>query len=142
MKYLDNINELEKLNSSVWVLTQKVKNIHFNMRGKEFYSLHLLTDKLYAELEEEYDLLSEKIAMSGHVVKASFTEHVSNSVVEDTPGKAWTYEEAINTVVSDLDKLLDLTNKMSDLGIITLQPALDEVTMTADKYKWLFKSHK
>lgn len=141
MKYLKDIKKLEELNSSVWVLTQKVKNIHFNMRGKEFYSLHLLTDKLYAELEEEYDLLSEKIAMAGHVVKASFTEHVSNSVIEDTKGQKWDYKNAIETIVNDLDKILDLTVKLSEEGIITLQPALDEVTMTADKYKWLFKSH-
>lgn len=138
---MKNLKRVEELNSSIWVLTQKVKNIHFNLKGKEFYALHRLTDKLYAELEEAYDLISEKIAMAGFVVKASFKEHLENSQVEDVPGKQWAYEEAINAIVEGLDALLVITEELSEEGMIRLQPALDEVTMAADKYKWLFKSH-
>ena len=138
MKYL---KKLEELNSSVWVLTQKVKNIHFNLKGKKFYSLHKLTDELYAELEEQYDELSEKIAMTGEVVKASFTEHVANSKVEDTKGQKWSLESGANAIANDLTTLLGLTKELTEMDIMTLQPVLDEVSMIADKYRWLFKSH-
>jgi starvation-inducible DNA-binding protein len=42
-------------------LKTQVKQAHWNVKGKDFYQLHLLFDEMASELEEFIDLVAERI---------------------------------------------------------------------------------
>ncbi len=46
-------------------LKTQIKYAHWNVKGKDFYQLHLLFDEIASEVEEFIDLIAERIATLG-----------------------------------------------------------------------------
>lgn len=132
------MKKLQILNSSIFVLNQKLNNIHFNYKGDNFRDIHLFTEEAYKIGLELYDDVSEKIAMNNAIVKASLSEHLNESKIEDLKGSKFTKGKVSNILVKDFTSLIKITKQVE--GIETIQPLLDEVYMWADKYRWIFKS--
>ena len=132
------MKNIEKLNASIAVLNQKLNNIHFNYKGSNFREIHLFTEEFYNKNLELYDDLSEKIAMRNIVVKASFSEHLIDSEIDELKGIRLTKEEVSNTLVKDITTIINLAEKVETSSVI--QPLLDEIYLTMDKYRWIFRS--
>jgi len=49
-------------------LKTQVKQAHWNVKGKDFYQLHLLFDQMSTELEEFIDLVAERVTSLGGYV--------------------------------------------------------------------------
>lgn len=64
---------LSRMLSDTYALYLKTQNFHWNVRGHEFYSLHLLFEKQYQEMAEAVDEIAERIRALGYFVEASFT---------------------------------------------------------------------
>jgi len=64
---------LSRVLAESYTLYLKTQNFHWNVRGTEFYSLHLLFEKQYEELAEEIDEIAERIRALGFFVDASFS---------------------------------------------------------------------
>src|ERR1700752_2832083 len=48
-------------------LDAQMKQAHWNVKGKDFYQLHLLFDKIHDEVEEFVDLVAERITALGGI---------------------------------------------------------------------------
>lgn len=132
------MKQLKILNASVAVLNQKLNNIHFNYKGPQFREVHLFTEELYKEGLELYDELSEKIAMNGEIVPASFKEHLEITKIKELEGKRFDLKEVSEILVKDLTTIIKLCDKVD--ATATVQPLLDEIYLAADKYRWIFNS--
>src|SRR4051794_14000677 len=55
-----------RLSESIDLETQ-MKQAHWNVKGRTFYQLHLLFDKVHGEVEEFVDLIAERITALGGV---------------------------------------------------------------------------
>jgi starvation-inducible DNA-binding protein len=59
---------VELLNQSLATaadLKTQIKQAHWNVKGKDFYQLHLLFDEIASEVEEHIDLLAERVTTLG-----------------------------------------------------------------------------
>lgn len=54
----------QSLATSIDLKTQ-IKQAHWNVKGSDFYSLHLLFDEIATEVEEFIDLIAERITTLG-----------------------------------------------------------------------------
>jgi starvation-inducible DNA-binding protein len=127
------MEKLNKLNASIAILNQKLNNIHFNYNGKEFRTIHKLTEKLYKECLKIYDDLSEKISMRNMIVPASFSEYLKLSLLKEEKGRRFTHEEVVKIITFDLTTLIDFTKKIEVHAVV--QPLLDEIFLVLDKYR-------
>jgi starvation-inducible DNA-binding protein len=64
---------LTRLLADTYATYLKTQNFHWNLVGREFYSLHLLLDTQYHEMAEAVDEIAERIRSLGFYVDASFT---------------------------------------------------------------------
>jgi starvation-inducible DNA-binding protein len=48
------------------VLYTKTRNAHWNLKGPDFHSMHILFESQYNELAEIVDKIAERIRMLGH----------------------------------------------------------------------------
>lgn len=58
----DQLNETLAATLDIW---SQVKQAHWNVKGKDFYQLHLLFDQIAGELYEFIDLVAERITSIG-----------------------------------------------------------------------------
>jgi starvation-inducible DNA-binding protein len=75
---------VEILNASLAneaVLTQKTRNAHWNVSGKDFFELHILFETQYKQLNEISDKLAGRVRMLGGIAIASFEEFVKHAQI-------------------------------------------------------------
>lgn len=70
----DLIQHLSIVLADTYTLYLKTQNYHWHVKGKEFYSLHLLFEKQYEDLAEAIDTIAERIRALGHQAPATFKE--------------------------------------------------------------------
>jgi starvation-inducible DNA-binding protein len=77
--------------ATTYALYLKTQTAHWNVVGKEFFSLHLLFEKQYEEMADGVDEIAERIRSLGSAVEANFTEFKKRSLIVDGKGK-WVAE--------------------------------------------------
>jgi starvation-inducible DNA-binding protein len=74
---------LSQFLANIYALYVKTQNFHWNVKGLEFFSLHLLFEKQYEEIAEELDVVAERIRAIGFYVDASFSGFKNLTQVKD-----------------------------------------------------------
>ena len=122
---------------------QNLRGIHWNIKGKRFFDLHVKFEELYTDANLKVDLVAERILTLGGVPLHTFEDYISNSKVP--VGKNITEDEAaIRLVVDSLKELLVIERKI----LVASDDANDEGTnsMMSDfiteqeKILWMMKA--
>ncbi|MGL5438228.1 MAG: Dps family protein [Metamycoplasmataceae bacterium] len=133
---MKNIEKLKILQSSLIVFTNKVYSIHWNMKGKEFFSLHQATEDLFKDFSEFFDSIAEKIVMHGQLSVGTLKESLELSKIKEIPVKEFEAKELSEIIVKDLTTIIDLCDDVEGTNVI--QPLLDEIYASSDKWRWKF----
>lgn len=74
---------LSKLLADTYLLYLKTQNVHWNIHGPEFYSLHVMTQKHYEEMAEAVDEIAERIRALGFFVEGTTSAFQKLSSIEE-----------------------------------------------------------
>lgn len=86
---------------------QNLRGIHWNIKGKRFFDLHIKFEELYTDANLKVDEIAERILTLGGVPLHTFEDYLEYSQVP--VGKNVTRdEEAIRLIVDSLTELLGL----------------------------------
>lgn len=122
---------------------QNLRGIHWNIKGKRFFDLHVKFEELYTDANMKVDLVAERILTLGGVPLHTFEDYIETSKVP--VGKNVTQDEAsIRLIVDSLKELLLIERKILN----TSDEAADEGTnsMMSDfiseqeKTVWMMKA--
>ncbi|WP_441255038.1 Dps family protein [Aeromonas sp. A600620] len=78
--------ELNKLLASYQILYMNVRGFHWNIRGNQFFELHLKFEEIYNDLLLKVDALAERILTLDGVPMHSFTEYLKVSAIPEQKG--------------------------------------------------------
>ncbi|MBM6499969.1 MULTISPECIES: Dps family protein [Flavobacterium] len=99
------VAELNILLSSFQVYYQNLRGLHWNIRGKRFFDLHLKFEELYNDSQLKIDLIAERVLTLGGIPFHTFDDYIKNSKIK--VGKnIHNDEEAITLIVNSLTELL------------------------------------
>lgn len=97
--------ELNNLLANFQVHYQNLRGLHWNIRGRRFFDLHLKFEELYNDAQLKIDLIAERILTLGGTPLHSFEDYIKNAKIE--VGKNISVDEkAITLIVSSLAELL------------------------------------
>lgn len=97
--------ELNILLANFQIYYQNLRGLHWNIRGKRFFDLHLKFEELYNDSQIKIDLIAERILTLDSVPLHTFEDYIKNNKLEI--GKnIHNDEKAIEIIVSSLSKLL------------------------------------
>ena len=74
---------LEHLLADTYALYLQTQNAHWNVKGANFFSLHLLYEKQYTEMAEAIDEIAERIQTLGFYVHGTFAALKKNCCVKE-----------------------------------------------------------
>jgi len=103
--------DLNKLLANFQTYYQNLRGIHWNIKGKSFFDLHVKFEELYNDANLKVDEIAERILTLGEVPLHTFEDYLKNSNVPI--GKNVTKdEEAIKLIVDSLKELLLIERKI------------------------------
>lgn len=104
----DKINlELNVLLASFQTYYQNLRGIHWNIKGKRFFELHVKFEELYTDATIKVDEIAERILTLGGQPLHTFDDYLKTSKV--AVGKNITNdEESVRLIIASLSSLLKL----------------------------------
>ncbi|WP_429196236.1 Dps family protein [Aeromonas veronii] len=78
--------ELNKLLASYQILYMNLRGFHWNIRGNQFFELHLKFEEIYNDLLLKVDALAERILTLDGVPMHSFSDYLKVSAIPEQKG--------------------------------------------------------
>lgn len=105
------VGELNTLLSSFQVYYQNLRGIHWNIRGKRFFDLHVKFEELYNDAQLKIDLIAERVLTIGGTPLHTFEDYLKHNKL--AVGKNISKdEEAVQLIVNSLSDLLKIERKI------------------------------
>lgn len=135
--------ELNILLSNFQVYYQNLRGIHWNIRGKRFFQLHVKFEELYTDAQEKIDLIAERVLTLGATPLHTFEDYITNNKLK--VGKNISKDtDAIHLIISSLADLLaiervilDETDKINDEGTNSM---MSDFIKEQEKTIWMMKA--
>ncbi len=108
-------NDLNVLLANFQRYYQSLRGIHWNIKGKRFFDLHVKFEELYDDANVKVDEIAERILTLGGVPLHTFEDYMQHTKVP--VGKNITEDEvAIRLIVDSLKELLLLERHILDFS--------------------------
>src|SRR5690606_3151945 len=92
---------------------QNLRGIHWNIKGKRFFDLHVKFEELYTDANTKVDLIAERVLTLGETPLHTFKDYTENAQVP--VGKNISQDEkAVTLIVDSLAELLKIERAILD----------------------------
>ena len=138
------IQALNVLLSNYQTYYQNLRGVHWNIKGKRFFELHVKFEELYNAAQEQVDQIAERILTLGGVpfnTLASYVKHATIPVGENISDDDKAVRLIIDSIVALLPserQLLNLSDEINDEGTNTL---ISDFIVEQEKNLWMLKSY-
>ena len=139
---------IEMLNHSLadtFDLYSQVKQAHWNVKGKDFYQLHLLFDEIAGEVEPFVDLLAERATLLGGYATGTARMAAGSSSLPEYPTDAIEGRQHIEALVERFGiycgKIREAINDSDDIGDPSTADLYTEISRVVDKRLWFLEAH-
>ncbi|WP_417354609.1 Dps family protein [Flavobacterium sp.] len=135
--------ELNILLSNFQVYYQNLRGIHWNIRGKRFFDLHVKFEELYNDAQLKIDMIAERVLTLGGTPLHTFEDYIKNNRLEvgKNVSKDVDAVQLIMTSLSDLLKIerviLDESDKINDEGTNSM---MSDFITEQEKTIWMMKA--
>lgn len=136
--------ELQTLLADFQVFYTNMRGFHWNVKGRGFYQLHELFEKMYDDAAEKIDEIAERILMLGEVPAHNFSHYLKASqikesgVVNDPDEIVKLILESLKILISQERKVLDLAAEGSDEVTVAM---ISDFLTEQEKSVWMLTSY-
>lgn len=137
------VNELNGLLSNFQIYYQNLRGLHWNIRGKRFFDLHLKFEELYNDSQLKIDLIAERVLTLGGSPLHTFSDYIANSKLK--VGKDISKDvEAIQLILESLSVLLQVERvilaKASEINDEGTNSMMSDFIAEQEKTNWMLKA--
>jgi starvation-inducible DNA-binding protein len=127
-------------------LYSQLKQAHWNVKGSDFYQLHLLYDQVAEDVFPYVDEIAERATQLGGLALGTARMAASSSSLDEYPLDAI---ESMETVTAVADRLAayaaavrSAIDTTAELGDQSTSDLFTEISRTVDKYLWFVEAHQ
>jgi starvation-inducible DNA-binding protein len=111
----DSVEKLNGLLANFQIYYQNLRGLHWNIKGKNFFELHVKFEELYTDSQVKIDEIAERILTLLGKPLHTFSDYIENSSVP--VGKNISNDvEGVELVVNSLSELLVIEREILDLS--------------------------
>jgi len=120
------------------------RGFHWNIKGSNFFELHLKFEEIYNNLQLKIDEIAERILTLGHTPLHSYSDYLKKSSVKEKTnyvnGKLSMAEilEALETIITFQREILILASDANDEGTNAL---MSDYIREQEKTVWMYSSY-
>lgn len=133
--------------SNLAVFNIKLHNLHWNIVGIHFKSIHEYTEHLYDEAFKSFDDVAELLRMRGLRPAASLKEYLELSTLQELPStEDFSTNQTLSIVIEDLKALralaLDVRAEAEESDDFGIANFFEDQVEFIDKELWFLNSMK
>lgn len=140
---LENIERLNVLLANFQMYYQNLRGLHWNIRGKRFFELHVKFEELYNQSQLRIDEIAERVLTLGGTPLHTFEDYMAHNKI--AIGKNITEDEkAVELIIDSLSKLLviereilESAGSISDEGTTSM---MSDLITEQEKDIWMMKA--
>ena len=134
---------LNRLLSNFQVYYQNLRGLHWNIKGKRFFDLHVKFEEYYNDSQLKIDLIAERVLTLGGTPLHTFTDYIENSQLK--VGKNISNDvEAVSLVINSLGVLLSIErqilNDASEINDEGTNAMMSDFISEQEKTIWMLKA--
>ncbi|MGY0392823.1 Dps family protein [Bizionia sp. KMM 8389] len=136
-------NDLNGLLANFQVYYQNLRGIHWNIKGKRFFDLHVKFEELYTDANMKVDEIAERILTLGETPLHTFDDYIQAAKVP--VGKSISEDEkAVRLIVDSLSELLQIErqilNKTDEADDEGTNSMMSDFITEQEKTVWMMKA--
>ena len=137
------VTDLNDLLANFQIYYQNLRGIHWNIRGKRFFDLHVKFEELYNDSQLKIDLIAERVLTLGGTPLHTFNDYIKYAKVP--VGKDISIDEkAVKLVVDSLTELLKIErlilNESDDANDEGTNSMMSDFITEQEKTVWMMKA--
>ena len=136
-------SDLNSLLANFQVYYQNLRCIHWNIKGKRFFGLHVKFEELYNDANLKVDEIAERILTLGETPIHTFEDYIKNTKVPVGKNIS-TDEKAVRLILDSLTELLTIErgilNKSEDASDEGTNSMMRGFITQQEKAVWMMKA--
>lgn len=137
-------DKLNELLADYHVIYGHLHALHWNLEGKNFFTLHSELETLYDGLAEDIDDVAERILSLGRRPMTTFKDYVEKSSLDELASRKYTTDETVKLVLDDLNyqikkvrELIEIAGEHNDEGSADFGV---EMLRKYEKTRWMWSA--
>ena len=144
MEKTEYIKDLNQLLASYQMHYQNLRSLHWNIKGKEFFELHLKYEELYTRTQIIIDDIAERILSLEETPLSRYSDYMATSPIKENPiisngkeGMGYILNGQ-NNILAQERSLLKQSDELEDEGTNSL---ISELISEKEKTNWMFRAY-
>lgn len=137
------VEQLNELVADFTVFYQKLRHYHWNIKGEQFFQLHLKFEEIYTQVGDQIDEIAERIVGLDGAPLHTLAHMLEHSSIEEDPGMP-SGGEMVSRIVTDLasisGKLQVALQAAETAGDRTTVNLLDGIHDALQAHLWMLKA--
>lgn len=135
--------QLNELLANLQIYYQNLRGLHWNIKGENFFELHVKFEELYNDAQEKIDLVAERILTLGHTPLHTFEDY--QNLAKVPVGKNISQDrDSLGLIVNSLSillekerQILNLSDEADDEGTNSM---MSDFIAEQEKLVWMFSA--
>lgn len=126
-------------------LEAQLKQAHWNVKGRDFFQLHELFDRIHGDVEDFVDTLAERITALGGVADGRIATAAAATTLTEYPLAAVDGSDHLQAVAGALARFGAMVradiDRATALGEADTADVFTEISRETDKQLWFVEAH-
>ncbi len=137
--------KLDQLLASYQVFYMNVRGYHWNIKGPNFFELHLKFEEHYTDLLTKVDEIAERILTLGHRPSHAYSHYLTKGQIQedtevlDAKGTVDGLIKGYRTLVAQQRDIMALAQETGDEGTAAL---MSDYVREQEKHLWMFNAYQ
>lgn len=141
----ENIKRLNEFLCDLEVMNVKFQNYHWNVQGKDFFTIHEKLEEYYDEIREQIDEIGEFILSKGYQPLGTMQDFIKNSKIQEAKNERIKSLPIIENVIKDLttlkQKVIEIKQEAEKNGDTETSTLMDDYMANYSKKLWMLNEN-
>lgn len=123
---------------------QKLRGCHWNIKGQNFFTLHVKFEELYTEAQTTIDEIAERVLTLGKPPHSRFSDYISESTIKEIDTIGMPDLKMVDAILADMAALIaierELLSATEEAGDDGTNDMVNRFMQFKEKTTWMLRS--
>ncbi|RYZ96300.1 MAG: DNA starvation/stationary phase protection protein [Sphingobacteriaceae bacterium] len=138
------VDHLNDLLANYHIHYQKLRGCHWNIKGQNFFTLHVKFEELYTEALTVIDELAERILTLGKPPYSTFDDYIKTSTIKEANTIGMKDTTMVKAIITDMAALIEMEREIlevtADAGDDGTNDMVNRFMQFKEKNTWMLRS--
>ncbi len=144
VKVFELSEQLNELLSNYQIFYMNARGFHWNIKGRQFFELHVKFEELYNDLLLKVDELAERILTLGHTPLHSYSEYAKRATIAEAKNIT-SGDDAVSSILSSFSAIIEKQRAiLADAGDADdegTSALMSDYIREQEKLVWMYRAY-